>query len=253
MAEIALMSKAELKHVAGKTGFNLIYLEKDYFLTILLYLIKDIEGICFKGGTALNKIFLGHTRLSEDLDFACTGDVKQVNEEVLAVLKENKNVFPKYKFENQTKEFFRLKIFYKSYFSKTSYVVLDVNSKASVHKKPEAKTVPHFYEAVPRFKTKTLAFEELAAEKTRALITRNQPRDYYDVYMILRKKHKINKALLRKKLSEAGEEFDVNRIFRNARKIYSKWDREISQLTNKPVAYSTVIKALQKEFGYKSK
>ena len=98
-----------------------------------------------------------------------------------------------------------------------------------------------------------MAFEELAAEKTRALITRNQPRDYYDVYMILRKKHKINKALLRKKLVEAGEGFDVNRIFKNARRIYSKWDEEITQLTNKPIAYAAVIMALQKEFGYKRK
>ena len=172
---------------------------------------------------------------------------------MLEVLKKNKDIFPDYKFENQTKDFFRLRIFYKSYFSKTSYVVLDVNSKASIHRKPEAKTIPHFYDGIPPFKIKTLALEELAAEKTRALITRNQPRDYYDVYMILRNKHKINKTLLRKKLSEAGEQFDVNRIFKNARKIYSKWDEEISQLTNKPVAYASVIKALQKEFGYKSK
>ena len=247
------MNTAELKHVAGKMGFNLIYLEKDYFLTLLLYLLRDISGICFKGGTALNKIFLNHTRLSEDLDFTCTGDLKKVKKEVLEVLGENKSIFTRHEFDNQTQNFFRLKVFYKSDFSKNSYVVLDVNSKASVHKKPKAEVVPHFYESIPQFKVKTLAPEELVAEKVRALITRNQPRDYYDVYTLLQNGYKVNKALLRKKLAEANECFDIDRIFVNAKKIYSKWDEDVDLLTNKPVTYTAAIKALQKEFGYKSK
>ncbi|MCD4740178.1 nucleotidyl transferase AbiEii/AbiGii toxin family protein [archaeon] len=253
MAKITLISKSELKYVAGKTGFNLIYLEKDYFLTILLYLLRDVGGIYFKGGTALNKIFLNHTRLSEDLDFTCTENLEKIREEILEILKENKNIFPRHKFENQTPSFFRLKIFYKSDFSKNSYVVLDVNSKASVHNKPEEKTVPHFYETIPAFKVKTISPEELVAEKLRAMLTRNQPRDYYDVYNLLKKGYTIDRSLLRKKLSEAGESFDVNRIFKNARKIYSKWDEDINHLTNKPVEYSTVITTLQKEFDYKNK
>jgi len=59
----------ELKILSGEKNFNLALLEKDYLLTQLLYLLKDIKGIYFKGGTALNKIFLGYARLSEDLDF----------------------------------------------------------------------------------------------------------------------------------------------------------------------------------------
>lgn len=51
---------SELKIISGEKGFNIKILEKDYLLTYLLYLIKDVEGIYFKGGTALNKIFLGH-------------------------------------------------------------------------------------------------------------------------------------------------------------------------------------------------
>ena len=253
MAEITLMSKAELKQIAGKTGFNIIYLEKDYFLTLLLYLLKDVEGICFKGGTALNKIFLDHTRLSEDLDFTCTSSLKTVREEVLRILKENGHIFPRHEFDNQTRNFFRLKVFYNSYFSKGVYVIIDMNSKASVLKKPKTETVPHFYESLPPFKIKTLAPEELVAEKVRALITRNQPRDYYDVYSLLQNGYRLNRSLLGKKLEEAGEQFDVDRIFKNARKIYSKWDEDVAHLTNKPVTYATAIKALQKEFEYKVK
>ena len=54
------ISLDELKIIANKQKFNLILLEKDYLLTYLLYLIKEVKGIYFKGGTALNKIFLNH-------------------------------------------------------------------------------------------------------------------------------------------------------------------------------------------------
>ncbi|MDP7491380.1 MAG: hypothetical protein QGG26_00295 [Candidatus Undinarchaeales archaeon] len=58
MAELKRMTEAQLRYLAGEKGFNLIYLEKDYFLTMLLFYLKDIRGIVFKGGTALNKIYL---------------------------------------------------------------------------------------------------------------------------------------------------------------------------------------------------
>ena len=50
----------ELKIIADKKRLEIVLLEKDYLLTYLLYLIKDIKNIYFKGGTALNKIFLNH-------------------------------------------------------------------------------------------------------------------------------------------------------------------------------------------------
>jgi predicted nucleotidyltransferase component of viral defense system len=86
MVEINIISENKLRYLSGQKGFNLIYLEKDYFLTLLLYLLKDVEGICFKGGTALNKIFLNHTRLSEDLDFVSRLKVSKVKTEITELL-----------------------------------------------------------------------------------------------------------------------------------------------------------------------
>ena len=65
-----------LNIIAGKEGFNIIMIEKDYLLTYLLYLLRDIKGIYFKGGTALHKVILNHERLSEDLDFTLTRSAK---------------------------------------------------------------------------------------------------------------------------------------------------------------------------------
>lgn len=246
--EVKLISENRLRYLAGLKGFNLIYLEKDYFLTVLLYLLKDTEGVVFKGGTALNKIFLNHTRLSEDLDFACRRDVPGTRERIMGILEEKREIFPRFEFENQTREFFRMKVFYKGFFSKSDYAILDVNGKASVFLAPEKQEVPHFYEEMPRFKILTLNKDELIAEKIRALVTRNQPRDYFDVYVMLGKGFRIDLPLVRKKLREAGQDFDAERIFRNAKKVYSRWDSEIGQLTNNPVGFLTVIKRLEEEF-----
>ena len=61
-------------------GQNLV--KKDYYLTLILYFIRNVEGIYFKGGTALNKIFLNHAGLSEDLDFSLTRNEKEVKDEI---------------------------------------------------------------------------------------------------------------------------------------------------------------------------
>ncbi|MCX6815212.1 MAG: nucleotidyl transferase AbiEii/AbiGii toxin family protein [Candidatus Aenigmarchaeota archaeon] len=248
MGEIKLISENRLKYLAGLKGFNLIYLEKDYFLTVLLYLIKDVEDIVFKGGTALNKIFLNHTRLSEDLDFVCRKNVSMVKNEIVKILQSNKEIFSRFAFENETPEFFRVKVFYRGFFSKSDYVILDVNGKGSVLLPPEKRGVPHFYEEIPKFVVAVLNPEELVAEKIRALVMRNQPRDYFDVYVLLKAGYKINFELVKKKLKEAGQDFEPERIFKNAQKVYSRWDSEITQLTNKPEEFVTVIKRLEKEF-----
>ena len=38
----------ELKVIAGDKNFNIKLIEKDYLLTQLLYLLRDINGIYFK-------------------------------------------------------------------------------------------------------------------------------------------------------------------------------------------------------------
>jgi predicted nucleotidyltransferase component of viral defense system len=253
MAEnaIRLISENRLRYISGLKRLNLIYIEKDYFLTALLYLLRDVRGLCFKGGTALNKIFLDHTRLSEDLDFAFRGKASEIEPVIIRILESGRGFFPEYRFENRTQDFFRLKIGYRGFFSRTSPVILDVNSKASVAIEPKSLGVPHFYSEIPDFRILTLDIRELAAEKVRTLIMRSQPRDYFDVYMLLEKGHKIDMELVKRKMMEAGQDFDIERIFRTAQKVYSRWD-DMEQLTNKHVDFFGVIKRLQKEFGYKS-
>ncbi len=250
MDGIKIISENKLRYLSGARGFNLIYLEKDYYLTLALYLLKDIEGIFFKGGTALNKAFLNHARLSEDLDFVSKMGLENVARGITNALNK-KDFFLKHQFEKKTSNFFRLKIFYKTFFNKTNFVILDINSKASVILQPKKHSIPHFYDEIPQFEITTLNIKEVIAEKIRTLITRNQPRDYFDVYNLLKKGYEIDFNLVKKKLKEVNQELEIRRIFKNAGKVYSRWD-EIEQLTNKPISFGRVINELQKVFKYKA-
>lgn len=61
-----------VENVGGRTGFLPHLVEKDYFCSLILrslYLDAD-DLIIFKGGTLLNKVYMGFYRLSEDLDFS---------------------------------------------------------------------------------------------------------------------------------------------------------------------------------------
>ncbi|MBN1896747.1 MAG: nucleotidyl transferase AbiEii/AbiGii toxin family protein [Candidatus Aenigmarchaeota archaeon] len=237
-----MISEDKLRYIAGEMNLNLIYIEKDYFLTHLLYLIREVEGIYFKGGTALNKIFLNHKRLSEDLDFATDRSVNDIRDEIESLVKKV-GFFTRIETDKTTAEFVRYKVYYKSYFQKESFIILDINKKASIHLKPEVHEVPNFYGV--SFSVNTLNLKELIAEKVRALITRNQPRDYFDVYYIS-KKWDIDMNLVEIKTGEAEELFDVERVFRNAQKIHSKWKDDIDPLTNDKLDFLECIKTLEK-------
>src|SRR3989338_5192586 len=179
-----LISKAKLQNIAAKKGFNLIYLEKNYFLTALLYLIKDIDGLYFKGGTALNKIIFNHTRLSEDLDFTCTAKISEVKKKLEQIVKENPNFFTKLGTDKENEKFTRIQVYYKSYFGEKELANVDLNSHAKIYLKPEKKQVKHFYKEIPDLSIMLLNEKELIAEKICALFQRNQPRDYFDASQI---------------------------------------------------------------------
>jgi predicted nucleotidyltransferase component of viral defense system len=235
------MSEAKLRNIAAEKGYNLIYIEKDYFLTILLYYLKDLDGIYLKGGTALNKIFFNHLRLSEDLDFTVTISNDEVKKRVDEIIEEDKRHFKRLEYEHDSKGFVRIKIFYNGYFTRNSYIVMDVNTNASLHLKSERNLVHNFYNL--DFRIRTVNFNELIAEKLRAAITRNQPRDYFDLYFIL-KKYDVDMELVKKKTEEANQRFDIERIFKNANKIYSKWDEDVGKLTNEKLTFGECIKVL---------
>lgn len=239
-----------LKIISETYGFNVVLVEKDYLLTYLLYLIKDVDGIYFKGGTALNKIFLDHARLSEDLDFTLTKNLNVVEKEIKEKLKGT--MFDNITNDKRVDKFVRLVVHYQL-FHKEGTIFIDLNERGKLLLKPEIHEVKHFYKGfVPEFSVNTLDRDELIAEKMAATIGRNKPRDHYDLYQIIAYKIPIDLGLVKQKCEDSGHEFDITKMFNRANKLKTRWDADVLQLLpQKKATFQEVMKTLAKHFDLK--
>lgn len=250
MDETKAITEAEFNDITARTRFSKEKLRKDYYLTLILYLVRDVKGIYFKGGTALNKIFLNHARLSEDLDFSLTRNEKEVKEVISKTLidsgfikeiREGKNV----------DGFLRMIIKCQSEIGE-SEIFIDLNQRAKLSLPPETHKINHFYfPFIPEFSIKTIAKEELIAEKMAATIGRNKPRDHYDVYMVLKKELPINIGLVKEKCHESGDEFSIIKMFNKAQTLKNRWDKDMTSLISEEITFQEVIKFLANHFKLK--
>ena len=240
---------AELKITSNKEGFNLIMIEKDYLVTYLLYLIKDVKGIYFKGGTAINKLLLENKRLSENLDFTITRDLKELTEELNEKLKGT--IFSNIEKGKSLEGFIRLIVNYKLFHDKGT-IFLDLNQRSTLLLKPEKLKVSHFYkEQIPDFEINCLNREEMVAEKLRATIERYKPRDYIDLYNLIKKGFSINLNLVKEKMKKGKKQFDAKLIFKNTNKVFRIWEKDLSVITNEKIEFKAVISFLADYFKFK--
>src|SRR3989338_2946664 len=82
MDELKKITEDRIFEIVANTGFNFDLLLKDYYVTVLLFILKDVAGIYFKGGTALQKILLKYSRISEDIDYTLTEPLAKVRLEI---------------------------------------------------------------------------------------------------------------------------------------------------------------------------
>lgn len=253
MAEIKKLTNDEFRNIISKSPFNSIPLTKDYYITVILYLLKDIEGIYFKGGTALQKIFLDYSRLSEDTDFTVTKDIEEVKDKIKNILM-NSKFFEKITKDKDVKGFTRLVIHYKDFSNEDGSVFIDLNKRAKLLMKPEKHKIKHFYkDNIPKFSINTLAKEEMIAEKMSGAITRNKPRDHYDLYKIIKEKIPINLKIVKKKCEQSNVGFNIIKMFNKAKKLRKRWDKDLLPLLAEEVSFQKVMITLAKHFKLKEK
>ena len=247
--ENLIITLEELRIISGREKFSMPIIEKDYLITYLLFLLKDVRGIYLKGGTAINKIFLNHARLSEDIDFTLTRNIKEVEEEIKEKLKNTP--FGKIFQGKDTEGFVRLIIHYKL-FHEDGTIYLDLNKKADLILKPEKCKIIHFYtEVIPEFEIFCINKDEMFAEKLRATIERHKPRDYLDLYNIIKSVNSINLEITRKKLESAGKKFDIKLVFKNTNKVFRLWKKDLAAITKEEISFQQVISFLAEYFHFK--
>ncbi len=198
-----------LDRISAETDFVRDPLEKVYRLLELLRTITtapDIEGkLALKGGTALQFIYQDYRRLSVDIDFNYIGSTNREKmledrEKVQSMLS---RIFDELKYELEERI---------SSHAEEQNILVYINSagnrdrlKVELNYLERLPVLPIVHEVVKHpfgilgdVSVPTYQYEELIAQKTRALITRATPRDLYDVYLISQKKVPYDWELYRK-------------------------------------------------------
>ncbi|MBN1216123.1 MAG: nucleotidyl transferase AbiEii/AbiGii toxin family protein [Candidatus Lokiarchaeota archaeon] len=215
-----MIDKGEIFQIAKSKGLLPSTIEKDYVLSWILMGIQFHEKCktswIFKGGTCLKKCFFKEYRFSEDLDFTLKNqkhlneiDLKIILEEISDWIYENSGIeIPSKKisveFYNNPQGFLYIQgkmpylgpIMQKQR-NNLPTIKLDLSIDEKISLSQEKRNIYYQYSDKPEFISKALTycFEELFAEKVRALSERARPRDLYDVVHLYNNKHLIKSDL----------------------------------------------------------
>lgn len=183
-----MIDVAFLEKIAGKSQTAMDNIFREYIQHLFLnyfYQQEDAKTVLFKGGTALRIVF-NSPRYSEDLDFSGFGiDCKRVEDlwaEVFWMLdKEGLKVDI---VESKPTSGGCLGIFKAGFKKLITEVHLEVSLRSEEKVVGETITVTGPY--LPSFTVFILPEKRLIQEKYNAVLTRSKPRDFFDLYFILR-------------------------------------------------------------------
>jgi len=208
-----MIEKNEILISARNQSVNPDTIEKDYVLGWMLDGINNHDVInewAFKGGTSLKKCFFETFRFSEDLDFTLSNNshldvafLHKTFSEIAESISDNVGIefFPdrfKFKIIDKGNGNFSAqgKVHYNGPLRRTHGVAtikLDLTTDEILVLDPVNRKVHHPYSDEPKqgIHANCYAFEEVVAEKIRALAQRLRPRDLYDVVHFFRNREII--------------------------------------------------------------
>jgi predicted nucleotidyltransferase component of viral defense system len=210
-----VIPKEEILALRAEWGLRDDVIEKDYVLGWVLAVIgshpKLNESWLFKGGTALRKCYLETYRFSEDLDFTVLPGGPESPEELQPIFVEIAKTLADTGIELVVDEtsFRRRKnkrgkpttegrIGYRGPRAAPGLpkVKLDITADERVVGAPESRAIMHAYsDRLSESATvRCYSFDELMAEKIRALAERCRPRDLYDVVQMHRREELASSA-----------------------------------------------------------
>ncbi|MGC8730614.1 MAG: nucleotidyl transferase AbiEii/AbiGii toxin family protein [Candidatus Micrarchaeia archaeon] len=240
-----MLSKDELNEYIEKTGMqNLWQVERDYLQHIILRAIysKVSKGLVFKGGTALQKLNI-IDRFSIDLDFTSSLSNEEISNIMVYVsdVLNDLGIRNKYNYynDNKHKESFNVNFEIEGpYFVATRSEKAKVAIKLQISKREEvllgqkAESITPIYKDISPYVVAVMNMEEVAAEKVRAIMTRNKPRDVYDLYILIKKGYNLHEFIVRKKLASYVN-FSLKDFEKAIDKKRDPWNIELKNLLYK--------------------
>lgn len=218
----------EIRNLVTEWGLRDSVIEKDYVLGWLLWGIgadPDLNTYwAFKGGTSLKKCYLETWRFSEDLDFTILPGgpdkpktIEPIIKKILERVHEAAGIdftvaLPSFKHAEKY-NYTEGKIFYRGPLStrNPARIKLDLSGYEKIAHPTALREISHPYtDLLPKPATiRCYSFEEVFAEKLRAMGERGRPRDLYDIVLLYRQKDlqlapRLIKEILKEKCKTKG-------------------------------------------------
>lgn len=263
-----------LEITAAQTGFPLLLLEKDYYITVLLSKINTLStDLIFKGGTCLSKVYYSYFRLSEDMDFTLRlpsdSSSRTTRRRAMQPVKDKIVSYVQalgmdvedldHTGFNESKQY----VIYINYDSvvieKPQSIKLEIglryNPILPKRNMPVKHRFLHPFTNLPLFEGGSVAcldLTEVVAEKMRATATRPHiaPRDFYDLGFIIQAGFDFQNPafwkLFQKKLAEDGFNSDLSKYLINV----GRSDTEISDMADRIEAELLAVLAPQEQKAF---
>lgn len=240
----------EIKNFVTEWGLREGIIEKDYVIGWVLWGIGSDPDLgahwAFKGGTSLKKCYIETWRFSEDLDFTVIPggsykpeDIEPLIKRVLERVYDESGIDfsikpPIFKYTDKYL-FTEGSIYYRGPRNARTpaRIKLDISGAEKIVRPTILRDISHPYsDSLPTpAQVRCYAFEEIFAEKLRAMEERGRPRDLYDIVLLFRHrdfqdKPKLIKSVLEKKCELKGVSMPTLESIRNAStkgELISEW------------------------------
>lgn len=211
-----MIEREIITNLARKFEIDEYSILREYLQILFLrdfYHLSESANVYFKGGTAI-RLLLHSFRFSEDLDFTAALSKTNVKKMVQTALEASNLEAPGLELELLS-EMPRSLIHRIRFPTELSIRPLTIKLEFSFREKPLTRKTSVIETELPVSPYPLIVhfdFEEILAEKIRAILTRNQGRDVFDFWYLLSKGIAINKQFARKKLSFYKKTFSIDKL-----------------------------------------
>ncbi len=232
-----MLRKDELVKIAQQKKLSLVNTERDYLLEMVLFSLytKIKNELVFKGGTALYKMYRLN-RFSEDLDFTFVKHRKEILKvlpgvvEQLLLLDISVKIKEIQEFSRQINVHLECKgPLYDGSKESLVFIPLNISLREKVQH-PTFEMLFSSYREIPSFELYVMEEREIAAEKVRALLSRDKARDVYDLWFLLKKGVIFDEKLVEKKLKVAGIHFNTQNLLDAIAAKEKMWEMDLGKL-----------------------
>ena len=215
-----MITKEQIQELAKKFSIDWYSIMREYLQIIFLaslYEDKLSQDVYFKGGTVI-RLLLNSFRFSEDLDFTVRLNSEDIETLVIKTVDRMKLTVPNVAFK-------KLKTIHKSYSGSLQFKDEEYKSPVNIHiefsyrEKPltqKESVLETLFPVSPYPIIIHLDWDEILAEKIKALMTRAKGRDLFDTWYLMSKGIEIDLNLINKKMAlydrEITREDIVNKV-----------------------------------------